>query len=143
MTSCIKILVKKSPRGQIQVRVTYVPLMKMARKDSRKQGLNKKTPSSKVMEEAKKHGHEMKEIPEKSADSSACWNQSQPTKTSRQSWPSRLSIHVRKSNPTETRGSLLLWGNPYAIFFSWGGGGGPLFSQPAHRPTNQPKTFMK
>ena len=26
MTSCIKILVKKSPRGQIQVRVTYVPL---------------------------------------------------------------------------------------------------------------------
>ena len=58
----------------------------------------------------------------KSADSSACWNQSQPTKTSRQSWPSRLSIHVRKSNPTDSRRSLLSGAIPMR-FFSRGGRG--------------------
>ena len=52
----------------------------------------------------------------KSADSSACWNQSQPTKTSRQSWPSRLSIHVRKFNPTDSRRSLLSEAIPMRFF---------------------------
>ena len=61
----------------------------------------------------------------KSADSSVCWNQSQPTKTSKQSWPSRLSIHVWKSNPTETKGSLLFWGHPGQIFFPGRGEGDP------------------
>ena len=48
---------------------------------------------------------------------------SQPTKTSRQSRSSRLSIHVWQFNPTETRGSLLFWGHPCRIFFCRGGGG--------------------
>ena len=39
--------------------------------------------------------------------------------------------------PGETRGSLLSGATPVR-FFSPPGGGGPLFSQPAHRPTNQP-----
>ena len=49
---------------------------------------------------------------------------SQPTKTSKQSRSSRLSIHVRQSNPTKTRGSLLFWGHPYQFFFPGGGGEG-------------------
>ena len=76
----------------------------------------------------------------KSADSSACWNQSQPTQSSRKSWPSRLSIHVRKSNPTETKGSLLFWGHPCEIFFP-GRGGGCAAVQPAHRSILDPSSI--
>ena len=59
-----------------------------------------------------------------SADSSACWNQSQPTKTSKQSGPSRLSIHVRKSNPTDSRRSLLSGAIPMRFFLMERGEGG-------------------
>ena len=60
----------------------------------------------------------------------------QPTKTSRQSWPRRLSIHVRKSNPTESRGSLLLGAHSCQIFFrGCGEGGGWATVHPASQPT--------
>ena len=65
----------------------------------------------------------------KSADSSACWNQSRPADqpTSRPTdlqTSSHLStIHTRPSNPDETTSSLLLWGKPYAIFLRGRGEG--------------------
>ena len=51
-----------------------------------------------------------------------------------QTSPRLPTIHIWHSNPCETTGSLSFWGHPYAIF-SHGGGAGPLFAQPAHRPT--------
>ena len=65
----------------------------------------------------------------KSADSSACWDQSRPADqpTSRptdlQTSPHLSTIHTRPSNPDETTSSLLLWGKPYAIFLRGRGGG--------------------
>ena len=76
-----------------------------------------------------------------SADSSACRNQ-KPTyidieAITCKSCPSLATLSSRpsiympglQSNPCETRGSLLLWGNPCEIFFP--GGGGPLFGTPS------------
>ena len=61
---------------------------------------------------------------------------SQPTKTSSPSWPSRLSIDVRKSNPTDTRRSLLSGTIPVRFFSpgrgARGAGCGPLCTQPAN-----------
>ena len=59
-----------------------------------------------------------------SADSAACWDQSRSADrrpADLQTSAHLSTIHIRQSNPDETTGSLLLWGNPYAIFFSWGG----------------------
>ena len=55
---------------------------------------------------------------------------------------SRLSIHVRESNPCDTGGSLLLWGNPSAISSHRGRQGsesGQLFTQPANGPITKQK----
>ena len=78
---------------------------------------------------------------QQSADSSACWDQSQPTKTSRQSWPSRLSIHVRKFNPTDSRHNLLSGAIPVRFFSHGGGRRGWAAVHPASQSTRGWRLF--